>query len=103
MAKDKSSGMKSAYELALERLERQGIDRPREDSLTDEVREQMAEVRRKAEAKAAELEILHRDRLAKLGDPAQREAEQADFRRERLRIEEGRDRKLRRLLSEAES
>lgn len=94
MTKDKTPGMKSAYELALERLERRGIERPREDALTDEVRERMAEARRKAEAKVAELEILHRDRLAKLADPAQREEEEDDFRRERLRIEEKRDREI---------
>ncbi len=89
--------MKSAYELALERLEKQGIERPREDSLTDEVREQMAEVRRRAEAKTAELEILHRDSLAKQQDPTQREEEESNFRRERQRIEDDRDRKLEKL------
>jgi hypothetical protein len=94
MSDDKATGMKSAYELALERLEKQGIERPREDSLTDAVREQMAEVRRRAEAKTAELEILHRDRLAKVGDPGKRQEEEADFRRERQRIDDDRDRKL---------
>jgi hypothetical protein len=97
MSDGKSSGMKSAYELALERLEKQGIERPREDSLTDEVREQMAEVRRRAEAKTAELQILHRDRLVKLRDPAERAEEEADFRRERQRIEDDRDRKIEKL------
>jgi hypothetical protein len=97
MTKDKTSGMKSAYELALERLDSRGIERPREDALTDEVRERMAEARRKAEAKVAELEILHRDRKAKLADPAQREEEEEDFRRERRRIEEKRDREIEKL------
>ena len=89
--------MKSAYELALERMERQGIERPREDSLSDEVREQMAEVRRRAEAKKAELEILHRDRLATLRDPGERIEEEQNYLRERQRIEEDRDRKIERL------
>ncbi len=97
MAKDKPTGMKSAYELALERLESQGIDRPREDSLSAEVREEIAEVRRRAEAKVAEIEILHRDRLAKLGDPAQRDEERANFSRERQRVEDDRDHKIARL------
>lgn len=97
MVKDKSSGMKSAYELALEKMESRGIERPREDSLSDDIRAQMAEVRRRAEAKAAELEILHRDRLAKLGDPAQWQEERDEFQRERQRIEEDRDRKIARL------
>ncbi len=97
MTKDKATGMKSAYELALERLDSQGIERPSEDALSDEVRERMAEARRKAEAKAAELEILHRDRVAKLADPAKREEEEADYRRERQRIEERRDREIEKL------
>ncbi|MCP4655946.1 MAG: hypothetical protein GY856_11065 [bacterium] len=89
--------MKSAYELALERLEQQGIERPREDSLSDATREQMAEARRKAEAKLAELEILHRDRLARETDPAERQKAEAQYLRERQRIEENRDRKIAKL------
>ena len=99
MDKDKTTGMKSAYELALERLESRGIERPSEDALTDEVRERMAEARRKAEAKAAELEILHRDRLAKLADPAEREQEEKEFRHERGRIEDRRDAEIERVRS----
>src|SRR5687768_18283591 len=71
--KDKASGMKSAYELALERLEKQGIERPREEGLSGEMKEQVAEIRRQAEAKLAELEILHRDSLRKAVDPAKRQ------------------------------
>jgi hypothetical protein len=92
--KDKAAGMKSAYELALERLERQGIERPREEALGEEVRERMAEARRQAEAKLAELEILHRNRLKDLWDPAKRQEEEDDYVRERRRIEADRDRKL---------
>jgi len=91
---DEGARMKSAYDLALERLEREGIERPREDALTDEVRREMAEVRSRAEAKIAELEILHRDRLARLYEPEARQQEGEDYRRERRRIEEDRDRKL---------
>jgi DNA helicase IV len=94
---DKTSGMKSAYELALERLEKQGIERPREAALSEEVRERMAEVRRQAEAKLAELEILHRDRVKGVWDPAKRQEEEEDYVRERRRIEDERDRKLARL------
>lgn len=94
---DKSSGMKSAYELALERLERQGIERPREEALSEEVRQQVAEARRQAEAKLAELEILHRDRLKGVYDPAKREEEEENYRTDRRRIEADRDRKIERL------
>jgi hypothetical protein len=97
--KDKASGMKSAYELALERMESQGIDRPREGEggLTGEVKEQMAELRRQAEAKLAELEILHRDSLNKGFDPAKRQESEEEYVRERRRIEDDRDRKITRL------
>ena len=99
MTDDKSKGMKSAYELALERLEQQGIERPREEALSDAERGQVAEARRRAEAKLAELEILHRDRLAKIADPAERDKEEKDFRHERGRIEERRDAEIRRIRS----
>jgi hypothetical protein len=95
--KDKGGRMKSAYELALERLEKQGIERPREESLSDETRDKMAEVRRQAEAKLAELEILHKNRLKGQYDPAKRDEEEQDYVRERRRIEEDRDRKIEKL------
>jgi hypothetical protein len=95
--KDKASGMKSAYELALERMESQGIERPREEGFTGEVKEQMAELRRQAEAKLAELEILHRDNLKKGVDPAKRQEAEEEYVRERRRIEDDRDRKIAKL------
>jgi hypothetical protein len=95
--KDKASGMKSAYELALERLEKQGIERPREETFGDELREQIAEARRKAEAKLAELEILHQNRLKTIQDFDKREEEEKDYVRERRRIEDDRERKIEKL------
>jgi hypothetical protein len=92
--KDKASGMKSAYELALERLEKQGIERPREESFGDELREKIAEARRRAEARLAELEILHKNRLKTQYDPAKRQEEEEEYVRERRRIEDERDRKV---------
>ncbi len=89
--------MKSAYELALERLESQGIERPREEALNDAEREQVADARRKAQAKIAEMEILHRGHLAKAADPAERERLEKDFRHERQRVEERRDREIERI------
>lgn len=94
--KDKASGMKSAYELALERLEKQGIERPREEALPAETLEKIAEVRRQAEAKLAELEILHRDKLGK-ADPFKRQEDEDNYVRERRRIEDDRDRKIEKL------
>ena len=92
--KDKAAGMKSAYELALERMEKQGIERPREESFSDEQREKIADARRKAEAKLAELEILHKNRLKTIADPVKRQEEEDDYRRERRWIEDERERKI---------
>ena len=97
MTNNPSKGMKTAYELALERMEQRGIDRPRAGALSEAEREQVAELRRKAEAKVAELEILHQDRLAKIGDPMQRKQEQEEFEIERQRVEQDRDRKIEKL------
>lgn len=94
MANDKASGMKSAYELALERMEKQGIERPREESFGDELRAKIAEARQKAEARLAELEILHKDRLRSVLDPAKRQEDEEEYVRERRRIEDDRDRKI---------
>ncbi len=91
---DKAQGMKSAYELALERLEKQGIKRPEDSQLTDEDRRQMAEARSRAEARLAEVEILHRDRQAKGGDPMKRIEDEEHYLLERRRIEDERDRKI---------
>ena len=97
--KDKASGMKSAYELALERLEKQGIERPREETFGDELREKIADVRRKAEAKLAELEILHQNRLKTIYEPAKRQEEEEEYVRERRRIEDERERRIEELRS----
>jgi hypothetical protein len=98
--KDKAQGMKSAYELALERLDATGIDRPKEGGLSDDLKTRIADERSKAEAKLAELEILHRDRLKTLADPTAREQEEEDHRLERLRIEDKRDRAIDKLRGE---
>lgn len=94
MSKEKTSGMKSAYELALERMEKQGIAPPRQDALSEDTRAEMAAVRQRADAKLAELEILYRDRLAKGQDPAQRQKVEEEYQIDRQRIEAERDRKL---------
>ncbi len=94
---NKSSGMKSAYELALERLAAAGIEPPREDAFSVEVREQMAEVRRIAESRLAELDILHRDKLKALADPLARAEAEEHLQIDRRRVESERDAKLAKL------
>lgn len=97
MSDDKAPKMKSAYELALERMAGQGIEPPREEALSPELRQRVAEVRQKAEAKLAELEILHKDALRKSQDFAAREKAEEDYHRERRRLEEDRDRQIEKL------
>lgn len=92
--KDRAANMKSSYQLSLERLEKLGIERPREETFTEELRIKITEERRKADARLAELEILHKDRLKSMYDPAKREEEEQEYVRERRRIEEDRDRKI---------
>jgi hypothetical protein len=94
---DKASSMKSAYELALERIESQGIERPREESLSDETRHHVAAARQEAEAKLAELEILYHDRLKNQFEPNKRREEEEEYLGERRRIEASRDRKIEKL------
>jgi hypothetical protein len=91
---DKAAGVKSAYELALERLDRQGIGRPRDEALSDATRQQVAEARSKAQARIAELEILHKDALKREPDPARIRDLESEYRRERQRIEEQLERKV---------
>lgn len=89
--------MKSSYELALERLDAQGIERPREQALSAETREQIAEVRRQTEAKLAELEILHKDKMKTLADPVKRAEQEDYYRRERRRLESDQEEKIAKL------
>ena len=55
--------LKSAYELAMERLRTQdrqaGLEE--ESPLTDEQKQEIARLRQEAKAKVAEIEILHQD------------------------------------------
>lgn len=85
--------MKSAYELALERMAASGIEPPREDALDDAGRAAIAEARSKAEAELAHLEILHRQQLAKLEYGAREQAEE-EYRIDRARVEARRDREI---------
>ena len=93
---------KSAYELAMERLKakdrEEGIE---ERPLSDEQREQIAEVRSQYEARFAEREILHRDALRKTRDPGERETLEEEYRRDRERLGSERDRKIRKIREQA--
>ena len=68
---DKAKGMKSAYELALERMESQGIDRPSATTLSDATKQAIADARALTQAK-----------MAKLTDPLKREEQEEFYLRE---------------------
>ena len=92
---DRASGIKSAYELALERLESQGIERP--GDLDEATRQQIAEVRSKAEADLARIEILHRERMRTVTDPLEARRAQDEYAIDRRRLQERRDSAISRL------
>jgi hypothetical protein len=83
-----SAMVKSAYEAALEKLQKQGITAPDTEALPEATREAMAQVRSKAKARLAELEILHARSLRGLTDPAAVQEEEQGYLRERRRIED---------------
>ena len=79
--------LKSAYEVALEKLKRKG-EGPIVD-LSEEKKAEITELRKEYKAKIAELEIMHKSRLAALPPGApEREREEKNFVSERRRIEE---------------
>jgi hypothetical protein len=89
--------MKSAYELAMERLKQKdeaaGVARA---PLTDDQRAAIAEIRSVYQARLAEIEILHRGRVLATPDPEARVAIDDDYRRERERLNAERDAKIER-------
>jgi hypothetical protein len=91
---------KSAYELALEKLQQR--DRERGESapasLTDEQKKTIAGIRKTHESRLAEREILHRSERTKLlldpeGEEKLAKLEE-EYVRDRRRIEEQRDRAI---------
>jgi hypothetical protein len=87
--------LKSAYELAMERLRREdkeaGIEhRP----LTDAQKASIAEIRSFYDAKIAERDVLHQSKLRRVFDPAERAALEEEFRRDRERFASERDAKV---------
>jgi len=82
--------LKSAYELAMERLKAKDREEGVEDEtpLTDEQKARITEIRRDAKAKLAEMEILHRKNLAGArSDPAEAAKIEEAYAIDRSRIE----------------
>ena len=92
--------LKSAFELAMERLrkrdEEAGVERR---TVTDTQKAAIAEIRNFYEAKLAEVELLHQSRLRASVDPAERAAREEEYRRDRERLTSERDAKIARARS----
>src|SRR5436190_19514392 len=87
--------LKSAYELAMERLRKQDADAGVEARpVTDRQKGAIAEIRNFYEAKLAEQQVLHQSTLRKTPDPAARDTLEAEYRRERERLAAERDAKI---------
>jgi hypothetical protein len=93
MSEDKA--VKSAYEIAMERFKKQdkeaGIERR---PLTDQQKAAIAEIRNFYEAKLAEAELLHQDRMLTTLDPNERAKRDEEYRRDRERLSSERDGKI---------
>jgi hypothetical protein len=90
--------MKSAYELAMERLRKKDAEEGRvETPLTDEQRAEIADIRSLYASKIAEAEILLKSKLAGVFDPAEREEHEANHRREIARLHDERDTRVERV------
>jgi hypothetical protein len=93
-----SNAPKSSFELAMERLK--AADREagvEEVPLTEAQKAAIAEARAVAASRLAEREILFRDALRKVHDPAEREKAEAEYRIDRGRIEADRERAIERI------
>lgn len=88
-------GLKSSYELAMERLrksdEEAGVERR---PVTEAQKAAIAEIRNFYEAKIAELEVLHQGRLRTTVDPGERAAREEEYRRDRERLSSEREAKI---------
>ena len=86
---------KTAYELILERLKKKDREEGVEDRpVTDEQKARIGEIRKVAEAKLAEREILHQSARRKAADIEALDRLEQEYRRDRERIASERDRKI---------
>ncbi len=90
--------LKSAYELAMERLRKKDADEGfAESHLTDQQKKAIADAHAACKAKLAELEIMHKSKLAGLQDPEARKEREEIYRRDVQRVTDERDRKIARI------
>ena len=87
--------LKSALELAMERLAKKDADAGVESKpLTEAQKADIAEARNFYEARIAEHEVLHQSKMRATFDPAVRETLAAEYRRDRERLTSERDNKI---------
>jgi hypothetical protein len=82
--------LKSAYELALERLRAQDKEQGVQETkpLTRQQKDEIARLRENAQAKLAELEILHRKhRVEAAGDPEKLQQVEQHYQIDRQRVD----------------
>ena len=95
------TGPKTAYEVAMERLRKKdaeaGIER---QVVTAEQKAAIAEIRNLYEGKLAQLEVVYEGQMRSLFDPAEREALEGQYRRDRERLNSERDVKVAKARSE---
>jgi hypothetical protein len=87
--------LKSAVELAMERLAKKDADagvEPRQ--LRDDQKAAIAEARNFYDAKIAEQEVLHQSKMRATFDPSVRETLAEEYRRDRERLVSERDHKI---------
>jgi hypothetical protein len=90
--------LKSAVELAMERLAKKDADAGVESRpLTDAQKAAIAEARNFYDAKIAEREVLHQSQMRASIDPAARETLAVEYRRDRERLVSERDNKIEKL------
>ena len=88
--------LKSAYELAMERLRKKDADEGVvEHKLTDAQKAAIAEARSIHDARVAELQILHRQKVLTTFEPAECDAIDEQYRRDLDRFANDRDAKIR--------
>jgi hypothetical protein len=88
--------LKSAYELAMERLRKKDADEGVvEHKLTDAQKAAIAEARSIHDARVAERQILHRQKVLTTFEPAERDAIDEQYRRDLDRFANDRDAKIR--------
>ena len=104
-----SDGLKSAYELAMEKLRARDKEKGiagDETALTADQKKRIAEVRSQAKAKLAELEILWRSKreaLAYDSDPEVNAKMEQDYVAERARVEERAETSIEKIRRETKS